>query len=199
MLSKAVFLDKDGTLVEDVPYNTDPDRIHLSNGALEGLSLLQKQGYKLIVVTNQSGIARGIFEEHELERVENRLRELLAASGIDLTGFYYCPHHPDGTVEKYAVECYCRKPWPGMLNKATLQHRIDLTASWLVGDILHDVEAGNRAGCKTILLDIGHETEWKMTPLREPAYRVKDLYEAASLITREDRLEGILKYGETKF
>lgn len=189
MLSKAVFLDKDGTLVEDIPYNVDPHEIRLTPGALEGLSLLQDSGYRLIVVTNQSGVARGYFEEQALEQVEKRMQELLFSAGIRLTGFYYCPHHPEGNVSQYAVDCFCRKPHPGMIHKAVLEHRIDLTVSWLVGDILNDIEAGNRAGCQTMLLDNGHETEWERSPRREPKIIVKNLYEAALTITRESLLK----------
>lgn len=185
MLSKAVFLDKDGTVVQDIPYNIDPERIQLLDGVPEGLRQLQDEGYQLIVVTNQSGVARGYFEEHALVHVENRLRELLASAGIQLTGFYYCPHHPDGKVPQYATACNCRKPQPGLIQKAVLKHMIDLTDSWLIGDILNDIEAGNRAGCRTILIDNGNETEWETSPLRQPTFVVKNLYEAALIITQE--------------
>src|SRR5581483_4877145 len=109
----AVFLDKDGTLVDDVPYNVDPERIRLTDGALDGLRRLHAADYLLIVVSNQSGVARGYFEEAALGAVEARLRELLGAAGVPLAGFYYCPHHPDGAVERYAVACACRKPASG--------------------------------------------------------------------------------------
>ena len=196
MLSKVVFFDKDGTLVDDIPYNVDPDLIQLADGALEGLRLLQEQDYQLFVVTNQSGVARGYFEEKALTAVENRLQELLSAAGVHLSGFYYCPHHPEGNVPKYSVECSCRKPQPGMLQKAALEHRINLASSWLVGDILNDVEAGNRAGCRTVLVDNGNETEWVMNPRRQPGFIVKNLYEAASTIVRESPQEWNLSYGE---
>ena len=196
MLSKAVFLDKDGTLVENIPYNVDPDLIQLSDGALEGLRLLQERGYQLFVVTNQSGVARGYFEEQALMAVEKRLQELVSIAGIQLTGFYYCPHHPRGSVPKYAVECSCRKPQPGLLQKAALQHRINLASSWLVGDILHDVEAGNRAGCRTVLVDNGNETEWEMNPRRHPGFIAKNLFEAAAFIARKSLQEWNSSYGE---
>jgi D-glycero-D-manno-heptose 1,7-bisphosphate phosphatase len=199
MLSKAVFLDKDGTLVEDVPYNVDPALIQLSEGALEGLHLLQDQGYQLFVVTNQSGVARGYFEEQALAIVENKLQELLSMADIHLAGFYYCPHHPNGSVQKYSVECFCRKPQPGMLQKAALEHRIHLAASWMVGDILNDVEAGNHAGCRTVLIDNGNETEWKMNPRRHPDFTVKNLYEAASTIANESLREWNSNYGEKEY
>ena len=196
MLSKVVFFDKDGTLVKDVPYNVDPDLIQLTEGALDGLRLLQEHEYRLFIVTNQSGVARGYFEEQALSAVEKRLQGLLSAAGVRLSGFYYCPHHPRGNVPKYSVECSCRKPQPGMLQKAALEHRINLASSWLVGDILNDIEAGNRAGCRTVLVDNGNETEWILNPRRHPGFTVKNLFEAASTIVRESLQEQDLSYGE---
>lgn len=179
---RAVFLDKDGTLIEDVPYNVDPDRIRFTPGALQGLFLLHTSGYKLFVVSNQSGVARGYFEEDALSGVEQRLRDILDANGIPLAGFYYCPHHPEGTVKAYSYECDCRKPAPGMILRAAQEHNIDLSRSWLVGDILNDIEAGRRAGCKTVLLDNGHETEWEVTRERMPHHLAGDLAEASLII-----------------
>ena len=182
MSNRAVFLDKEGTLVRKVQYNVDPERIRLMPGAAEGLRLLHTAGYRLIVVSNQSGVARGYFPEGALAAVAARLRGLLAAAGVPLAGFYYCPHHPHGAVADYAVACGCRKPAPGMILRAAGELGLDLRASWLVGDILDDVEAGRRAGCRTILVDNGHETEWVLTPGREPHYKVADLIEAARII-----------------
>jgi len=195
MIYKAVFLDKDGTLVEDIPYNVDPDWIQLSAGALEALYLLRDLGYLLIVVTNQSGVARGLFKEQELRQVEKRLQGMISSAGISLTGFYYCPQHPDGKIRKYAVECFCRKPQPGLLYRAGLEHNLDLSASWLVGDILNDIEAGNRAGCRTVLIDNNHETEWRLTSLRQPTFTVKNLKEAAYIIANESLKRNVI-YGE---
>ncbi len=181
----AVFLDKDGTLIEDVPYNVDPAQVRLMPGAVEGLRLLHGAGYRLIVISNQSGVARGLFAEEALVGVERRLRELLQEAGVPLVGLYYCPHHPQGTVADYAIECDCRKPRPGLLLRAAREHGIDLPHSWFIGDILNDVEAGRAAGCTTILLDNGHETEWVRSPQREPHYVAADLAEAAKLIVAE--------------
>jgi histidinol-phosphate phosphatase family protein len=181
-LRAAVFLDKDGTLIEDVPYNVDPNLIRLTDGALNGLRALHDAGYLLIVVSNQSGIARGYFEEHALDAVEARLRLLLDAAGVSLADFYYCPHHPDGCIDAYSVECACRKPAPGLLARAARDHGVELARSWMIGDILHDVEAGRCAGCRTILLDVGHETEWELTPSRIPDFTVPSLDAAARLI-----------------
>jgi D,D-heptose 1,7-bisphosphate phosphatase len=183
MASRAVFLDKDGTLVEDVPYNVDPEWIRLMPGAAEGLRALQAAGFRLIVVSNQSGVARGFFPEEALGPVEKRLQELMAEAGATLAGFYYCPHHPQGAVPAYAVACSCRKPQPGLLLRAARDHDIDMPASWFVGDILDDVEAGRGAGCRTVLIDNGHETEWVLSPQRQPDYVAANLTEAAGIIT----------------
>lgn len=182
MSVRAVFLDKDGTLIEDVPYSVDPARIRLLFGVAGGLRALHTAGYRLIIVSNQSGVARGYFTEDALMPVERRMRELLAATGVVLAGFHYCPHHPEGVNPRYAVTCFCRKPNPGLLLEAAAVHGIDLPQSWLVGDILDDVEAGRRAGCKTILIDNGNETEWAFSPLRHPHAVAADIDEAARII-----------------
>ena len=182
MSFRAVFLDKDGTLIEDVPYNVDPNRIQLTQGALEGLHLLYTSGHQLIVITNQSGVARGYFSESALVAVEERIRQMLLEVGVQLAGFYYCPHHPNGVVADYAIACSCRKPEPGLLIRAAADYSIDLAQSWFIGDILNDVEAGCRVGCKTILINNGNETEWQLSPQRLPDYIVADLAEAAQVI-----------------
>ncbi|SMB80324.1 D-glycero-alpha-D-manno-heptose-1,7-bisphosphate 7-phosphatase [Deinococcus hopiensis] len=181
-LRKAALLDKDGTLIEDVPYNVDPGLIRLSPGVGPALRALDGAGFALVVVTNQSGVARGLFPESALTGVEARLRELLAGEGVVLAGFYHCPHHPDGTVPEYARECECRKPGPGMLRQAAQELGLDLTRSWMVGDILNDVEAGNRAGCRTVLLDNGGETEWVPGPHRTPDFTARNWDEVVGFI-----------------
>jgi D-glycero-D-manno-heptose 1,7-bisphosphate phosphatase len=181
-MKRAVFLDKDGTLIHDVPYNADPDLVVLEDNCTEGLRLLCEKGYELFVISNQSGIACGYFSEDDLYAVENKLRSLLDAENIQLSGFYFCPHYANGIVYEYAVECYCRKPMPGMLLHAAEANDIDLSSSWMIGDILNDVEAGNRAGCKTILLDNGNETEWLDGKYRLPTMICRSINEAAGCI-----------------
>jgi histidinol-phosphate phosphatase family protein len=185
--NRAVFLDKDGTLVEDVPYNLAPELIRLTPGAEEALALLHERGFRLIVVTNQPGVALGYFRESALVAVHDRLRDLLAAHSIPLAAFLYCPHHPAGSVAPYAHDCDCRKPAAGMIVEAAKEHRLDLGRSWLVGDILDDIEAGRRAGCRTILLDNGNETEWVLTPDRRPHHTAAGLAQAARIIVAPDR------------
>lgn len=185
---KAVFLDKDGTLIKDVPYNVNPSLIQPLPGVIQGLQTLHRAGYKLIIVSNQSGVARGYFEEADLLAVEERLRELLDCAGVPLAGFYYCPHHPDGVVLPYAQNCSCRKPGPGLLLRAAQEHGLNLHQSWMVGDILDDIEAGRRAGCKTVLLNNGHETEWRLSEHRRPHYTASSFFEISFTIRLMDGL-----------
>jgi len=150
----AVFLDRDGTIIADDNYLSEPAQVRLLPGAAEAIRCLRAAGYLIIVVSNQSGIARGLFTEERLAEINRRMEALLAAEGAHLDAIYYCPHLPEGTVAKYARECDCRKPAPGLLLRAAREHNIDLSRSWIIGDAERDVEAGRRAGLtsRTILL-----------------------------------------------
>ena len=181
-----IFLDKDGTIVDNVPYNVDPARISLAAGVVEGLRLLHLRGYRLVVISNQSGVAQGYFTEEALAQAADHLRSLLHAFGVPLAGFYYCPHHPDGRIEQYKIRCACRKPEPGLLLRAAAEHNANLAQSWFIGDTLSDVEAGRKAGCRTILIDNGNEAEWKLSRARMPHHTTLDLAQAARLITALD-------------
>lgn len=177
----AVFLDKDGTLIEDVPYNVDPDLVVFTPHALAALLMLTRAGYALVVVTNQSGLASGRFSTDEFFALRHALtRRLREEGGIELAGFQFCPHAPDAGGDPI---CLCRKPAPGMLEQAAVAGGFDLSRSWMIGDILDDIEAGRRAGCRTVLLDVGNETVWRMSSLRVPDYRCPDLLGAARVIT----------------
>jgi D-glycero-D-manno-heptose 1,7-bisphosphate phosphatase len=179
---KAIFIDKDGTLIPDIPYNVNPDRITIDNETIEGLRLLKDEGFLLIVISNQAGVAKGYFEEKDLEAVWNKISAILQMHQLSIDAFYYCPHEPNGNVHQYAVECDCRKPLPGMILKAAGKLKIDLSQSWMIGDILNDVEAGKRAGCSTVLIDNGNETEWKMNEVRTPDFIANNILEAATHI-----------------
>jgi D-glycero-D-manno-heptose 1,7-bisphosphate phosphatase len=176
---KAVFLDKDGTLITDVPYNVDPQLIVLTHHCLTGLKQLQDNGYLLVIISNQAGVALGYFKEAALIAVEQQIKGLLADADIALNGFYYCPHRPEDN-------CDCRKPAPGLLTCAAADLHIDLGVSWMIGDILNDMEAGNRAGCKSILIDNGNETEWQLNELRQPLAVARTINEAANYILEAD-------------
>lgn len=184
---KALFIDKDGTLIEDDPYNVDPLRIRLYPEAGPALALLARHGYRIIVVSNQSGVARGFFQEQALRGVEITLRTKLSDAGVALSGFYYCPHHPNGTVNRYATDCQCRKPRPGLIFRAAEELGISLDRSWMAGDILNDVEAGNRAGCRTVLVNRQNETEWVSGRYRVPEHVAPDVLSAAEYIVARER------------
>lgn len=178
-VKKAVFLDKDGTLIPDIPYNVNTSLIHLSENCISGLKALQEMGYIFVVITNQSGIASGFFNHDAVQAVSLKLKMLFAENGLELAGFYYCPHKA-GTSE--ADSCTCRKPLPGLFYNAAEELDIDLSSSWMIGDILHDIEAGHRAGCKSILINNGNETEWKRSHLRIPQAFVPHIDAAAAYI-----------------
>jgi D-glycero-D-manno-heptose 1,7-bisphosphate phosphatase len=180
--NKAIFIDKDGTLIPDIPYNVDHHKISINNHAVEGLIKMQEAGYLLIVITNQSGVAKGFFKECDLIPVHRKIMSLLRIDGILLDGFYYCPHDPNGKIERYAQPCDCRKPLPGMLYQAAEAHHLNLSKCWMIGDILNDIECGNRAGCRSILIDNNNETEWLEGPFRSPLYTAYTINEACDLI-----------------
>lgn len=177
-LKAAVFIDKDGTLIEDVPFNVNPDKIRLMPGATQSLSRLAMAGYELYVISNQPGVALGKFSERDLIQVETRIADLLTGCSGQIKKFYWCTHSAEHG-------CVCRKPEPGMFFRAALEQGIDLKSSWMVGDILHDVEAGHRAGCRSILIENGNETEWNLSsPARVPDFMAKDLESAVCEILR---------------
>lgn len=181
-MNKAVFLDKDGTLIINVPYNVDRNKVKLYPETGEALQAIKRAGFLLIMVSNQAGVAKGMFKAKSLDEVSEALNEKLKPYSVQLDGIYYCPHHPDGSVKKYSKDCTCRKPKAGMLLKAAKEFNIDLSQSWMIGDILNDVQAGNLAGCRTILIDNGNETEWILNEERRPDYTVKNLAEAKNFI-----------------
>lgn len=151
-MRRAVFFDRDGTICRDLVYLSDPDRLELLPGVADALWRLQAAEYLLIIATNQSGIARGYLSEDTLARIHNRLHDLLGNHGIRITAIYHCPHLPDGGLPKYRQSCSCRKPEPGMLLQAAREHGIDLTRSFMIGDKLSDIQAGRRAGCRSLWL-----------------------------------------------
>jgi D-glycero-D-manno-heptose 1,7-bisphosphate phosphatase len=176
-----VFLDKDGTLIEDLPYNVDPARIRLAPNARAGIRLLGAAGCRLVVVTNQSGVARGYFTEDDLAAVADHLTSELRGLGATLDGFYFCPHLPDG-VNEYAIECDCRKPQPGLVRRAARDLRLTTDGAWFVGDTWMDVAAGRAAGCNTIMVGPEHRDAHELPPDRRPDHAVPDLLAAARII-----------------
>jgi D-glycero-D-manno-heptose 1,7-bisphosphate phosphatase len=181
-----VFLDKDGTLIEDLPYNVDPSRIRFAPGAREAIRLLGEADAVLVIATNQSGVARGYFEEMELRAVEDHLAAEIAALGGRLAGFYYCPHiEPGEGVNDFARACDCRKPEPGMITRACTDLGLATDGAWFVGDAWMDVVAGKRAGCRTILVGPEARLADRLPVDRRPDHAVDNLLEAARIILEE--------------
>ena len=178
---QALFLDRDGTLVHPGRYPSRPEDLHLYDGIGPQLRVLQEAGFRLVIITNQAGIARGYFTEADLRRMHAHLTSELAFLGVHLDAIYYCPHHIDGVIPELAIRCDCRKPQPGMLLQAAADLDIDLQNSWFVGDILDDIEAGNRAGCRTILVDLGTE-QAPAQPLRHPNFVARDTLHALRIV-----------------
>ncbi len=153
MKNKAIFLDRDGTLIEDPGYLADPEKVALFPSVGESLSILKNDyHFKLIVVSNQSGIARGLLTENDVKAVNEALNHKLSEFSVKIDAFYYCPYHPDFSSEK---ECECRKPSPKMIFDSAEANDINLSLSYLIGDSISDIEAGKSAGLKTILVKTG--------------------------------------------
>ncbi len=172
MKRPAVFLDRDGTIVEEVNYLSRVEDVRLFPYAVEAIRILKNLGYLIIVVTNQSGIGRGIYSEEEMHSIHN---EIQTGLGGTIDGFYFCPHVP-------AEECDCRKPFTGMIDAACVDNPIDLTRSWMVGDKNIDVETGHKAGVLTILVATGYGAEHKGSLKVQPHVFARDLREAAKHI-----------------
>ena len=182
MKRRAVFIDRDGTLVHPRHYPSRPEELHVYDDIGPGLREIQRLGFRLVVITNQAGIARGYFTEEDLQRMHEYLARTLEQQGVVLDAIYYCPHHTEGVIQRFATPCTCRKPQPGMLLQAATEHNLDLRRSWLIGDILDDVEAGNRAGCRTILVDLGTERAPEQA-IRAPAFVARSTRHALQIIT----------------
>ena len=144
-MKKAFFLDRDGVVNTEVDYLSDPEKVEIIPGVVEALREIHRHGYLAIVVTNQSGVARGMYEESDVHQVHERIQQMIAPEKID--AFYYCPHHPECTGT-----CDCRKPLPGMLERAAIEYDIELTRSFMIGDRLSDLGAGRAANCAGVML-----------------------------------------------
>ena len=181
MGSKAVFLDRDGTIIEDRGYVRDPDDVTLLPGAGEAIRRLADAGNLIVVVSNQSGVARGLFDDATLDRVHQRMEELLREHHAPLHGVYYCPYldGPEAVVDTYRQKSELRKPADGMLRQAAQELDIDLANSWMIGDSPTDVQAGASAGCRTILIQQNGAAP--KLPVA-PTHRVKNLAEAVALL-----------------
>lgn len=177
---RAVFLDQDGTLVEELPHNVNPSLLCFTPCAASALRRLSDQGWLLVVVTHQPGIAEGRFTEADFARLrEGLVQKVRREAGVALAGVFHCPHAPG---ESGSPLCACRRPQSGLLRSAARALDIDLDRSWMVGDVLDDVEAGRGAGCRTIFVDRGTESEWRLSRWRVPHHSCADLLRAAEHI-----------------
>jgi D-glycero-D-manno-heptose 1,7-bisphosphate phosphatase len=188
-MNKAVFLDRDGTIIEDVGHIDSYDKIRFMPRVSEAISLLNKNGFKVVVVSNQAGVAKGLYTEDTVKEINFMIQHVLAKCGAKIDEFYYCPHHKDGIVEKYKKDCYCRKPRTGMLRQAAKDLKIKLNKSFMIGDKACDIEAGHKAGCKTIMLATKNPKNKEEISI-SPNHISVDLYGAAKLI---EYYEGLKK------
>jgi len=182
MAHKAVFLDRDDTIVDDPGYIRSPEQVRLIPGAGEALAQLKKMGYLLVIVTNQSGVARGFVTEKQLEEIHRELKRQLAGEDVAIDGLYYCPFHPDGAVKDFSTESNLRKPNAGMFFQAEADLDIDLAQSWMIGDSYRDIQAGSAAGCHTILVDVPGKIREKNPTDAEPDRKAVNLREAVNII-----------------
>jgi D-glycero-D-manno-heptose 1,7-bisphosphate phosphatase len=182
----AVFLDRDGTVLEEAGYLDRLERVALFPYAVDAIRLLNRAGFAVAIVTNQSGVGRGMYSEDFVGRVHELIAGRVAEGGARVDGYYYCPHHPAAEVAKYRSDCDCRKPKPGMLRRAAAELDLDLSRSFTIGDKWSDVQLAAAAGAKGILVRTGYGRENERAPQRgiEPAAIADDLIAATSWILR---------------
>jgi D-glycero-D-manno-heptose 1,7-bisphosphate phosphatase len=164
MASSAVFLDRDGTLIEEVGYLDRVDRVELYPWTIDAVRAFNRAGLRVVLVSNQSGVARGFFTEAVVEDVHRHLASLLRAGGAHIDAYYYCPHHPDGKVPQYALACECRKPQRGLVDRAVRELDVDPERSYVVGDRWLDVALARAVGAKGILVRTGYGATEEMRP-----------------------------------
>ena len=183
----AVFLDRDNTIIHNDGDLGDPGQVELMKGAATAIASLRGLGYRIVVVTNQGGVARGHYTEEDVHTVHDRVAELVdqQANGATIDAFYYCPYHPEGTVERYTREHPSRKPSPGMLLQAAADLKLDLPVSWTIGDQLRDVEAGLAAGTRTILLQAATPAGAGREGTVVPDYVASGMVEAVRIIAQQ--------------
>jgi D-glycero-D-manno-heptose 1,7-bisphosphate phosphatase len=185
-LKPAVFLDRDGVVIEDSHYLGDATRMRLVPGSGEAIAALNRAGWEVVVVTNQSGVARGLFSLDSVGLVHDSLAAMLAEHGARIDSFQFCPHHPEAEVAEFRQDCDCRKPKPGMLHRAARELGLDLAASWMIGDRVSDLEAGAAAGCRTVLVRTGYGATVDVAALNRDSLKLKavvaNLAEAVELL-----------------
>lgn len=172
-LKPAIFLDRDGVVIEDSHYLGAIDRVRLVPGSAGAIAALNCTGWPVVVVTNQSGVARGLFSLDSVSVVHGHLARLLAGHGAKIDAFHFCPHHPEAEVPEFRLDCQCRKPKPGMLLRAAAELGLDLAASWMIGDRETDLSAGAAVGCRTALVRTGYGSLVNAATLDRDALRLE--------------------------
>ena len=190
-MNRVVFLDRDGTINKEVEYLHRPEDLVILPGVTEGIRMLKEAGFSIVVVTNQAGVARGYYGEADVLRLHEYLNFCLRKEGAEIDGFYYCPHHPVHGIGEYKKECRCRKPGIGMFEKAEERFSVDKGHSYMIGDKLLDVEAGNRYGVCSILVGTGYGQEIMKELIQKGergsfAFYASDLKEAARWILNRE-------------
>ncbi len=184
-MNKVVFLDRDGTINVEVDYLHKKEDFKFEENADKAIKIINDLGYKVIVVTNQSGIARGYYTENDLKTLHVYLDEELKKIGAKVDAYYYCPHHPNAKLDEYKIDCECRKPEIGMFMEAAKDFSIDFSNSIIVGDKISDLEAGVRLGMKTVLVETGHGAEEK-DKIYFKTDICKNLYEFALILNEKN-------------
>ncbi|RPI29440.1 MAG: HAD family hydrolase [Acidobacteria bacterium] len=183
MANRAVFLDRDGTVIEEVNYLSTIEEMQVYPFSAEALRRLRAAGFLVVIISNQSAIARGYLNEADLEKIHSELARRLTQEGARIDRFYYCPHHAEATLERYRQVCECRKPRPGMILRAAADLQIDLKASFVVGDRAGDVGVAQEAGCRSVLVKTGYgKTAVEQLGDLRPDYVAENLLEAADWI-----------------
>lgn len=186
-MRRAVFLDRDGTLLEEAGYLDRLERLVFFPYSIDAVRLLNRAGFTVVVVTNQAGIARGIFKEAFVGDAHRHITERVNAGGARIEAFYYCPHHPDAVVESLRKQCECRKPRPGMLRQAAEDHGLDLVRSFVIGDRWHDLQAGAAVGAPGVLVRTGYGRTEEAAPVPglNPAAITDNLIDAVGWVLRQ--------------
>ncbi len=186
-MEKVIFLDRDGTLNEEVNYLHRKEDLRILPGVMEAVKAFRDRGFKIVVVTNQAGVARGYYNEETVDELHRYMNEQFRAQGAGIDAFFFCPHHPEHGIGEYKKLCHCRKPETGMFERAERLFAVDKAASWLIGDKLIDVPAGRNSGVRTVLVGTGYGAEERRKAVSDLPYDfyAETLMDAARMILNE--------------